>query len=40
MYFSPYETYITSGLIYLCITLLITGFAKQLEKKYLKYLKI
>ncbi len=38
-YFSPYEAYITSGLIYLIITLLITNVSKLLERHYLKHLK-
>ncbi len=37
-YFSPYEAYITSGLIYLIITILITNASKYLEKRYLKHL--
>ena len=39
-YFSPYEAYITSGLIYLIITLLITNVSKLLERHYLKHLKV
>ena len=39
-YFSPYEAYITSGLIYLVITLLITSVSKLLEKYYLRHLNV
>ncbi len=37
-YYIPFESYITAGLFYLCLTFMIVLIFKHLEKRYLSYL--
>ena len=39
-YYSPYEAFITAGLMYLAITFIIIGCFKLIEKKYLAYARV
>ncbi len=39
-YYSPYEAFITAGLMYLVITFIIIGCFKLVERKYLAYAKV
>ena len=38
-YYSPYEAFITAGLIYLCLTFILVFFLKKLEKRWHAHLK-
>ncbi len=38
-YYSPYEAFITAGLLYLCLTFILVFFLKKLERRWHAHLK-